>query len=530
MATVVAPPRRRILPEVDIREPDWLSRVPRWVPPLVAVVVLIAISAFLRTRYLSGQFWMDEALSVGIASHHLGAIPGVLRHDGSPPLYYLLLHVWMQVFGNSESATHALSVVCGLLTIPVGMWGAWTLFGRRAAYMAAVLFAFNAFLTDYAQETRMYELMALLGLLATIGFIHGFIYGRRKYLVLFAIAQALMLYTHAWGIFFGAGSVIALIPAYRVSEDRRALLRDAVLTYVGAGVLFLPWLPNFIYQATHTAAPWDSAPRFGAPVQLSRNLLGGDRVTVALLIAAVIGLVELFTRTRRRSRDATLLWALIVLPTATLALAWLASQVTPAWVARYFAPVLGSILLLAAWGSARARIVGIVAIAASVVFLYNPASYTPQYKSDVRDIGGEMAPLLHPGDLVISGQPEQVPLTWYYLPSGLRYANTIGPVSDPRYMNWVDALKRLEHANPRAVLEPLIASLSPGQQLLFVRPMTEGAQSWKAPWTELVRRRSAQWGALLAADPRLRPVAVAPHNYRGACCVADSALLYVRVS
>src|SRR5205807_2066913 len=151
--------------------------------------------------------------------------------------------------------------------------------------------------------------------------------------------------------------------------------------------------------------------------------------------------------------------------TATLALAWAASQVTPAWVARYFAPVLGSILLLAAWGCARARIVGVVAVAATVVFLFNPKSFTPEFKSDVRDIGGEMAPLLHPGDLVISGQPEQVPLTWYYLPSGLRYANTIGPVSDPRYMNWVHALKRLEHADPRATLEPLIASLNAGQQL-----------------------------------------------------------------
>ena len=34
----------------------------------------------------------------------------------------------------------------------------------------------------------------------------------------------------------------------------------------------------------------------------------------------------------------------------------------------------------------------------------------------MRDISGEMTPHLHPGDLVVSAQPEQVPLTWYYLP------------------------------------------------------------------------------------------------------------------
>ena len=66
-------------------------------------------------------------------------------------------------------------------------------------------------------------------------------------------------------------------------------------------------------------------------------------------------------------------------------------------------------------------------------------------------------------------------------------------------MNWVDALSRLQHANPAGDAGPLVASLKPGQQLLFVRPLTEGAQNWEAPWTQLVRRRSAQWGAILSA-------------------------------
>ena len=531
MATTVAPPARKpIIPDVDLHAPKWWEQLPTWATTGGVLVVLLAISAYLRTRYIGGQFWMDEALSVGIASHPLAAIPGVLRHDGSPPLFYLALHVWMQIFGNSESATHGLSLLFALLTVPIGMWAGWSLFGRRAGYMAAVLFAFSSFLTDYSQETRMYALMALLGLLATVGFIHGFVYRRRKYLILFAVCQAAMVYTHAWGVFFGLGAVVALIPSYVNSDNRRLLLRDALLSFALAAILFLPWLPNALYQASHTAAPWDSSPRFGAPVQLSRDLMGGDRVTVALLIASIIGLAPLFGKAARRTREATAMWTLIALPAATLAFAWAASQITPAWVSRYFAPILASIILLAAFGCSRARIVGIVAIAVSVVFLYNPASYTPQYKSDVRDLGGEMGPRMHVGDLVISAQPEQVPLTWYYLPSGLRYANTLGPVPDPRYMNWVDALKRLQHANPTATLAPLIASLRPGQQVLFVRPLTEGAQSWEAPWTQLVRRRSAQWGALLSGNPTLKPVWWAPHNYRGACCVADSAVLYQKTS
>ena len=533
MAAVTAPPTPGIPQVRSVREPKWLERVPGWASATALLVVVMAISAVLRTHFISGQFWEDEAITTGIASHPLSQIPGILRHDGSPPFFYLLLHVWISVFGASETAVHALSATIGLLCIPAGTWAAWSLFGRRAGMYATVLFGFSTFLTSYAQEGRMYELMGLLGILATAAFMHAFVFRRRRYLILFAVSEALMLYTHAWGIFFGLGSVLALIPIWRASDDRRGLVRDAAIAYVGAGVLFLPWLPNFIYQSSHTGAPWAPPPRFGAPVLISRDLLGGDRITVALLLATVIGLGPLFTRRFRRTTEGVALWALIVLPIGTLVLAWLASQITPAFVSRYFAPLLASILILAAWGAARSGVVGLVAIVLSVVFVTHLSSYAPQYKSDMRDVGGEMTPLVHRGDLVVSAQPDQLPLAWYYLPADLQWATTLGRVNDPSYMNWVYALKRLRAAAPAARADPLIASLKPGQRLLYVRPLTEGAQNWKSNWTQLVRRRAAQWGQILQDDVNrgiLKQVAWAPHNYRGASILADSAVLYEKVT
>jgi mannosyltransferase len=529
---VSAPPRG--IPRVlEVHEPKLLQRVPTWASTAAILIAVTAISAYLRTKYITGQFWEDEAITTGIASHSLSQIPGVLRHDGSPPLFYLLLHVWISVFGASEAATHSLSLVFGLLCIPAGTWAAWSLFGRRAGLYAAVLFGFSTFLTAYAQETRMYELMALLGILETAAFIHAFVYRRRAYLILFAICQALMLYTHGWGIFFGVGTVLALIPIWRVSDDRRGLVRDAVIAYVVAGVLFLPWLPNFIYQATHTGAPWAPKIRFGVPVLLSRDLLGSDRITVALLTALIIGLAPLFTKRYRRSRDGTIMWSILVLIVGTLAVAWLASQITPAFVARYMAPVLAGILLLAAWGAARSGVVGLVAIALSVIFVVHLSSYAPQFKSDMRDIAGEVKPLLHQDAVVLAAQPDSTPLAWYYLPANLHYVTTLGRVKDPSYMNWVDALQRLQASSPAAVLDPLVASLKPGQQLLYVRPLTEGAMNWKAPWTQLARRRAAQLGQMLQDDVNrgvLKPIATAPRNYRGASILAYSAVLYEKVS
>src|SRR6202042_3785326 len=99
---VSAPPRG--IPRVlDVREPKVLQRVPTWASTAAILIVLTAISAYLRTKYITGQFWEDEAITTGIASHSLSAIPGVMRHDGSPPLFYLMLHVWISVFGATEA-------------------------------------------------------------------------------------------------------------------------------------------------------------------------------------------------------------------------------------------------------------------------------------------------------------------------------------------------------------------------------------------------------------------------------------------
>src|SRR5687768_18386515 len=97
------------------RRPAWstpatVAGSARLLEPL-AVGGLVLLSILLRTRDFDVGFWIDEGLSVGIADRPLGDIPAALRLDGSPPLYYALLHGWIGVFGTAETATHAMSLV-----------------------------------------------------------------------------------------------------------------------------------------------------------------------------------------------------------------------------------------------------------------------------------------------------------------------------------------------------------------------------------------------------------------------------------
>ncbi len=501
-----------------------------FVLPAVVLVVLLAVSLVLRTDSLGESLWMDEGLSIGIASQPLFDIPGVLRMDGSPPLYYMLLSVWMDLVGNGPGETQALSVAIALLAVPGGMWAGWSLFGRRAGLVCAALCAVNPFLTQFAQETRMYSLMLVLSLLATAAFLHVFAFGRRGYLPLFFVLLALMLYTHNWGLFLSFGLVCALVPCWYVSENRHSFWKDALIGFGGAGLLYLPWLPTLLHQIQHTGAPWLNPPNFGAPIQISKSLLGGGTPTVALVLAGGTGLAAVLARrVEDKERTAVLAGAVTVL--ATLAVAWAVSQVSPAWTTRYLGVLLGPMLLIAALGIARAGTLGLVALVIILGIWAIPRSYGLENKSNASDLRRDAVPELSEGDLVLSMQPEQGPLLAYHLEDiggapKLQFGSPIGLMENDRVMDWTDGFERLEDATPATNLDPLLDNLPTGGRVLIVHPVTSRADDWDAPWTQLVRRRAAQWGAALATDERFEKVGPVPRNYRRATRIGVRGVLY----
>jgi mannosyltransferase len=478
----------------------------------LGIGVLIAVSVLLRTRELGVGFWIDEGLSVGIADRPFSDIPGVLRQDGSPPLYYLLLHFWIAAAGRSEESVRWLSVVFALLCVPVAFWGGRLHFGRRVAWAAAVLAAGNPFLTKYGQEGRMYALVALLGLVSLTCWLRAFTADapedgsiRRAPTIGFVVAFAAMLYTHNWSLFFGAATGVAWLVLLWLArgDERTRLLRTGLLAYGGSLVLYAPWIPTTIFQAGHTGAPWAKAPSLGALALVPEKLLG-PQAEIALFLAAGAGIVALLRR-RETSRAAL---ALLLVGVLTIVIAWLGSQASPAWATRYLAVGVAPFLLLCAAGLGNAGRLGLVGllVVAALWGDYSPRSK----KSNVRDVAAAIAPSLRPGDLVVSTQPEQVSVLHYYLPRGLRYATLTGPVPDVGVTDWRDGVQRLRATSPRKDLQPLLDALPPGRRLVLVQPTIYAVGRWSAPWNKLVRLRSEEWGQYLSNDPRFGVTAVQP--------------------
>jgi mannosyltransferase len=189
-------------------------------------------------------------------------------------------------------------------------------------------------------------------------------------------------------------------------------------------------------------------------------------------------------------------------------LAWLSSQLSPAWANRYLAVGVAPLMLAAAAGLANAGRLGIVALVVAAALAAGDTA--PDDKSNVRDVADAIAPSLAPGDLVVSTQPEQVSVLAYYLPEGVRFATLTGGLHDTGVTDWRDGPERLGATSPQRDLRPLLDRLKPGQRLALVEPIFFDVRRWQAPWTKLVRLRSGEWSQYLSNDPRFGVTAIEP--------------------
>ena len=409
----------------------------------VALLVLTAGSVALRTGALDAGFWIDEAIAVGIASHEPGEIPALLRQDGSPPLYYLLLHGWMALVGDGEAATRSLSLVFAAVAVPAAWWA-----GGRPGGRGAWRSARSSPTTRRRRGcTRSWLSSRWSPRRRSCG-------GVRSVLV---VALTLLLYTHTWGVFlFAAFALVWLV------RDRG---RGGLLVGVAVAVLYLPWVPSLVFQALHTGAPWSHRP------------------SVLYLVPAALAVAW-------RPRD-----ELVLVGAAGLALAWLASQFEPAWSPRYLFVLFGPVLVVLARRPAWA--VAAPAVLAAALLLAGP----PAAKSNARAVATSVAQSVRAGDLVVCTQPEQVPVLQRYLPAGIRYLTPLGTPADPSYTDWRDALPRLRAARAERVLAPRLGELTAGRRVVLIVPVARRARS---PWSLAVQRRTREWRAALRADPRLR--------------------------
>ena len=127
------------------------------------LVGFLTIAGYILRVLLLGMkgMWLDETFSVWLASHSVAdMLQWIVRVDQHPPLYYWLLHNWIGIFGATPYYARLLSVFFGAATVPIVYLIGKRMSGVALGLAAAIFLALSPFNIYFAQETRMYTLLA----------------------------------------------------------------------------------------------------------------------------------------------------------------------------------------------------------------------------------------------------------------------------------------------------------------------------------------------------------------------------------
>ncbi|WP_254538926.1 glycosyltransferase family 39 protein [Halomarina litorea] len=213
------------------------------------LVAILLVGAALRFYGLGAEaLWTDELITVEFVRAYspLELFVAIPLNQPHLPLYYVILDLWAAIGGFSATWLRLLSAVFSVLAIPVMYRVGRDLFDHTAGIVSALLFALTQFQVYYAQEVRMYSLVALLSLVSLSLYVRLLGRGGRWRAAGYALATIALAYTHPFGVLvaFAEGLyVLAALRAGTVRLDRPHLGAAAAVT-----LAILPLLAGLVYK------------------------------------------------------------------------------------------------------------------------------------------------------------------------------------------------------------------------------------------------------------------------------------------
>lgn len=312
---------------------------------LAMVVIYIAITITMKE-----SLRLDEAQSIWQTSHSLTGTLEIVAQDVHMPMYHILLHYWMIIFGSGIEAVRSMSLLFFIACIPVLYLLARTLLNRGWSLVVVTMFALSPFMSWYASEARMYTLLTFFALLSQY-FYTRILQGKQGWGG-YAITAILGVFSHYFFLFTLAAQAIFYL--FNRQKFKRGSLKKFIFIAIGVAAAMAPWIYYFVQQG----AASNTRPMLATPSTVdffnvfSQFLFGFQTDTINTIILSswpVLVVLAFFTVKRRMKIDSTVFYWLAagLLP---IVLAFVLSfLVTPFFLSRYMMPAVAPLYLAAIW-------------------------------------------------------------------------------------------------------------------------------------------------------------------------------------
>ncbi|MEK9143866.1 MAG: hypothetical protein AAB481_04565 [Patescibacteria group bacterium] len=200
--------------------------------------------------YFTQSLWRDEAFSILVAQKPVSFILQYLTFE--PPVYYILLHYWIKLFGTSEVAARSLSLLgFTLAAIVVILWSEKLFRKHWLSWVTPFLFITNPMLLYYAFEVRTYGWYIFFATLSL------YAYSQARWR-LFVLTNILGFYTHTYFLFLIVSETIHWLIVHRAKLTKpRVILREPMVASTMLVLsAMLPWIIRVIKAADTLKNSW----------------------------------------------------------------------------------------------------------------------------------------------------------------------------------------------------------------------------------------------------------------------------------
>jgi mannosyltransferase len=221
-------------------------------------LVLFLLNFLLKLLYLTtAAIGHDEPFSIYYAQFNLNALINELKTGNNPPLFEVLLHFWIRLFGISPFSVRLLPALFACLCPVVLYYFAKRNFSLRVSIASSLLLTFSDLLLYYAHDCRVYSLFVLLTILSLYYYIEVSDEGRRSLLkqTLFIVFSTFLIYAHYFGFF-----VLAFQCVHLFLVNRKQIFKMSI-TYLLILILYLPCIFNMVTRfGASVKGTWVEAP------------------------------------------------------------------------------------------------------------------------------------------------------------------------------------------------------------------------------------------------------------------------------
>lgn len=294
-----------------------------------------------------------------------------LRDRTNPPLFYAVLKLWAGVGGESVAWMRLLPCLIAIATAVPFVALTRRCFGAgesgiSAGAAAVAAAAASPLLVFLSNEVRAYSLLVLMSTLSMLAFYRVTESANRRRIVMLALANVLLVYTHYFGWLLIAAELVVAFSWYRPT------VRWVLAANAAAAVAFAPWAIAVAISAGGADRPlsnvdWISTPRV-ADIPVFYDALVARVLTLStagmgmVIMLAIVAVMVIAVASPRRTAGISRARELAVLALLPVILAYVASVALgrSVFVPRYLVVVAPAWLLLigatvAALGGLTAR-------------------------------------------------------------------------------------------------------------------------------------------------------------------------------